>query len=153
MEKVFDEENNSEFPAISVRDAAAVGEINAITGHRQELDRHFNLVSICGLALTTGNTWLALGGSLVMHSSSRMIPSPRHANVAQVVAVNNGGRPGAIYELCGFCPLMPGKHALTKEQYCCVGLLLAVGGFHCRACIGNAFVGRRFVSSADAPGR
>ena len=36
--------------------------INA-SGHRQELDRNFNLVSICALAITTGNTWVALGGT------------------------------------------------------------------------------------------
>ena len=34
--------------------------INA-SGHRQELDRHFNLLSICDLALTSRNTWVALG--------------------------------------------------------------------------------------------
>ena len=38
--------------------------INA-SGHLQELDRNFSLLSLCGLAVTTGNTWLALGGSIV----------------------------------------------------------------------------------------
>ena len=36
--------------------------INA-SGHHQELDRNFNLVSICALAITSGNTWVALGGT------------------------------------------------------------------------------------------
>lgn len=36
--------------------------INA-SGHRQELDRNFNLLSICALAITSGNTWVALGGT------------------------------------------------------------------------------------------
>ena len=40
------------------------GLINA-SGHRQELDRNFRLINICGLGLTTGNTWIALGGSIV----------------------------------------------------------------------------------------
>jgi choline transport protein len=40
------------------------GLINA-SGHRQELDRNFGLIHICGLGITTGNTWMALGGSLV----------------------------------------------------------------------------------------
>ena len=40
------------------------GPINA-SGHRQELDRNFRLINICGLGITTGNTWIALGGSLV----------------------------------------------------------------------------------------
>ncbi|KAF2191466.1 choline transporter [Zopfia rhizophila CBS 207.26] len=53
-------------------------EINAL-GHRQELQRNFGLLSICGLAVTTGNTWVAQGGSLT-------------------VAFSNGGPPGVIYE-------------------------------------------------------
>ena len=40
------------------------GLINA-SGHRQELDRNFRLINICGLGITTGNTWIALGGSIV----------------------------------------------------------------------------------------
>ena len=36
--------------------------INA-SGHHQELDRNFNLISICALAITSGNTWVALGGT------------------------------------------------------------------------------------------
>ena len=55
--------------------------INAASGHQQELDRNFSLVDICGLGLTSGNTWLALGGSIV-------------------TAISNGGPPGVIYELC-----------------------------------------------------
>ena len=38
--------------------------INA-SGHRQELQRNFNLLNICAVAITTGNTWVALGGSVV----------------------------------------------------------------------------------------
>jgi len=45
-------ENNSE------------GLINA-SGHKQELDRNFSLLSLCGVAITTGNTWTAIGGSVV----------------------------------------------------------------------------------------
>ena len=40
------------------------GEINA-SGHRQELLRNFNLLSICSVAITTGNTWVAIGGTIV----------------------------------------------------------------------------------------
>ena len=46
------------------------------SGHQQELDRNFNLLSICGLAVTSGNAWIALGGSVT-------------------VAIYNGGPPGA----------------------------------------------------------
>jgi hypothetical protein len=42
--------------------------VNA-SGHRQELERNFSLLSICAVAVTTGNTWIAQGGSLVCSSS------------------------------------------------------------------------------------
>lgn len=52
----------------NVDDTSSDGsEINA-SGHRQELSRNFGLLSICGLAVTTGNTWVAQGGSLVRFS-------------------------------------------------------------------------------------
>lgn len=38
--------------------------INA-SGHRQELERNFHLINIAGLGITSGNTWIALGGSIV----------------------------------------------------------------------------------------
>jgi hypothetical protein len=53
-------------------------EINE-TGHIQELDRNFSLFSICSVGIVTGNTWAALGGSIV-------------------VAIYNGGPPGVLYE-------------------------------------------------------
>ena len=52
--------------------------INA-SGHRQELERNFNLLSVCSLGIASGNTWIALGGSIT-------------------VAIYNGGPPGVIYE-------------------------------------------------------
>ena len=52
--------------------------INA-SGHKQELDRNFSFFAICGLAITSGNVWVALGGSLT-------------------VAIYNGGPPGVLYE-------------------------------------------------------
>jgi choline transport protein len=53
-------------------------EINE-TGHVQELERNFSLFSICSVGIVTGNTWAALGGSIV-------------------VAIYNGGPPGVLYE-------------------------------------------------------
>ena len=38
--------------------------INA-SGHRQELERNFNLISICSFAITSGNCWVSLGGTVV----------------------------------------------------------------------------------------
>jgi choline transport protein len=49
------------------------------TGHIQELERNFSLFSICSVGIVTGNTWAALGGSIV-------------------VAIYNGGPPGVLYE-------------------------------------------------------
>jgi choline transport protein len=40
------------------------GPINA-SGHHQELERNFSLLSICGIAISTGESWIALGGSIV----------------------------------------------------------------------------------------
>ncbi|KAE8451736.1 hypothetical protein EG329_003193 [Mollisiaceae sp. DMI_Dod_QoI] len=53
-------------------------EINE-TGHVQELERNFSLLSVCSVGIVTGNTWAALGGSIV-------------------VAIYNGGPPGVLYE-------------------------------------------------------
>ncbi|PSK60138.1 Choline transport protein [Elsinoe australis] len=54
------------------------GIINA-SGHKQELERNFGLLSIIGLVLTSANTWLAVGGTLT-------------------VAIYNGGAVGVITE-------------------------------------------------------
>lgn len=62
------------------------GELVNASGHRQELDRNFGLISICAVAVTTGNTWIAQGGSVV-------------------VALSNGGLAGTIYELYVAPPL------------------------------------------------
>jgi hypothetical protein len=51
-------------PATGVESPTEAGLINA-SGHRQELDRNFGLINICGLGITSGNTWIALGGSIV----------------------------------------------------------------------------------------
>ncbi|KAF2140050.1 uncharacterized protein K452DRAFT_231526 [Aplosporella prunicola CBS 121167] len=58
------------------------GEVTAVnaSGHVQELDRNFNILSACAVGICTGNTWAALGGSIV-------------------VSLYNGGSPGVLYEL------------------------------------------------------
>ncbi|KAG6809947.1 hypothetical protein H0H92_013983 [Tricholoma furcatifolium] len=55
------------------------GELINASGHVQELERNFSLLSICAVAVTTGNTWIAQGGSVV-------------------VALSNGGLGATIYE-------------------------------------------------------
>lgn len=79
MENPTGAEKTPDVLAVSVRETAALGQVN-ISGHRQELRRNFGLLSVCGVGLVTGNVWAALGGSIV-------------------VALYNGGPPGAIYEL------------------------------------------------------
>lgn len=67
-------------------DGPVDGELVNASGHRQELERNFGLISICAVAVTTGNTWIAQGGSVV-------------------VALSNGGLAGTIYELYTGPPL------------------------------------------------
>jgi choline transport protein len=52
--------------------------VNA-SGHVQELNRNFNLLSLAGIGLVVGNVWPAIGGSIL-------------------VAIFNGGPPGVLYE-------------------------------------------------------
>src|SRR5271154_1229427 len=40
------------------------GEIVNASGHRDQLQRGYGLLSICGLALTVDNAWVALGTSM-----------------------------------------------------------------------------------------
>ncbi|KAJ7224935.1 choline transport protein [Mycena haematopus] len=57
--------------------------VNA-SGHADQLDRQYGLLSICATALTIDNAWVALGGSIT-------------------IAVANGGAPGIIYEFLASC--------------------------------------------------
>src|ERR1700761_5228562 len=54
------------------------GEIINASGHRDQLDRQYGILSICGMALTVDNAWVAIGTSLN-------------------VAIYNGGPPGVLY--------------------------------------------------------
>ena len=42
------------------------GEVINASGHRDQLQRQYSLLSICGLALTIDNAWVALGGSITV---------------------------------------------------------------------------------------
>lgn len=64
----------------STASEAPQGEMINASGHVQELERNFSLLSICAIAVTTGNTWIAQGGSVV-------------------TALGNGGLGATIYEL------------------------------------------------------
>jgi choline transport protein len=41
-----------------------VGEVLNASGHRDQLDRQYGILSICGMALTVDNAWVAIGTSL-----------------------------------------------------------------------------------------
>jgi amino acid transporter len=55
------------------------GDVINASGHRQELDRLFSRFSIISTAITTGNVWIALAGTIA-------------------VAIFNGGPTGILYE-------------------------------------------------------
>jgi choline transport protein len=42
------------------------GEVVNASGHRDQLRREYGLLSICGLALSVDNAWVALGTSLTI---------------------------------------------------------------------------------------
>ena len=60
------EKKSSEKPRPEDVDQAMgdVGEVLNASGHKQELERNFSLLSICAIGITTGNVWAALGGSI-----------------------------------------------------------------------------------------
>ena len=41
------------------------GTLINVSGHKQELERNFGLISLCGLGISSGNTWNTLGGTVV----------------------------------------------------------------------------------------
>ena len=58
--------DKDEKPHLEVHDDnIGVGEVINASGHKQELERQFSLLSISSIGITTGNIWAALGGSIV----------------------------------------------------------------------------------------
>ena len=76
----FLDETREKSPSV----VAQEGTIVNASGHKDQLQRQYGLGSICGLALTIDNAWVAFGGSLS-------------------VAVLNGGPPGILYEFITAC--------------------------------------------------
>lgn len=59
-----DEKSSS--PALSSNGDAPAIEVGVnVSGHKQELQRNFGLLSLIGLGITSGNVWIALGGAIV----------------------------------------------------------------------------------------
>ncbi|KAL8764289.1 MAG: hypothetical protein Q9203_007168 [Teloschistes exilis] len=88
-------------PVPSFSDEAPSPELGVnVSGHKQELQRNFGLLSLCGMGLTSGNVWMALGGTIVRFTVQHlpMLPSCLPWALPQTVAIYNGGPPGVIYE-------------------------------------------------------
>lgn len=61
-----DTEKNTAGPDYDLhQNFGATAEIVNVGGHKQELDRNFSLLSISAVGIVNGNTWAALGGSIV----------------------------------------------------------------------------------------
>jgi hypothetical protein len=77
-EEVFDSDSGSKSPQ-----EASIREFVNASGHVQEVNRNFNLLSLTAVGLVNGMVWPVLGGSIL-------------------VAIFNGGPPGVLYELYGY---------------------------------------------------
>lgn len=56
----------AELPS-GLKDDTAVGSVHEVinaSGHRDQLDRQYGILSICGMALTVDNAWVAIGTSM-----------------------------------------------------------------------------------------
>lgn len=81
-ESSFDKENGGAVTPGMVNDMAHDRRVSIVTkegsvvnasGHRDQLNRQYGLLSICGLALTIDNAWVALGGSLTVSIRKRSL--------------------------------------------------------------------------------
>ena len=70
-EKIVDDVDRK--PSVIV----TAGEMVNASGHPDQLKRHFGLLSICGLALTIDNAWVALGGSIAVSISQYVVRIPK----------------------------------------------------------------------------
>lgn len=61
-----DMEKNTIGPAYDLdKSLGTTAEVVNVGGHKQELDRNFSLLSVSAVGIVNGNTWAALGGSIV----------------------------------------------------------------------------------------
>ena len=59
-----EEEKQDPLPAEEGRVITMEGEMINASGHRDQLQRQYGILSICGMALTIDNAWVAFGTSL-----------------------------------------------------------------------------------------
>ncbi len=112
------------------------------TGHLQELERNFSLLSCCSVGIVTGSNWPALGGSII-------------------VAIYNGGPPGVLYEfvvVSFFYWLIAASLAVRKKGIFCsfLGLMILITllrNLHrpCPAVLGST-IGRPLHQDQDMVG-
>ena len=76
------------------------GEIINASGHRDQLQRHYGLLSICGFALTVDNAWVVLGTSISLAIGENFpFPRTQYSSSTDCIILANGGPPGVLYEL------------------------------------------------------
>lgn len=76
--------------------------VNA-SGHPDQLERQYGILSICGMALTVDNAWVAIGTSLnvaICELQSKPIVT---RSFADVPSLDNDGPPGVLYEFLVAC--------------------------------------------------
>lgn len=78
------------------------GEVVNASGHRDQLQRQYGLLSICGMALTVDNAWVAIGTSMSIAICKLVLPwmLPEHKAYKNE---DNGGPPGVLYEFLVAC--------------------------------------------------
>lgn len=154
MEKlVVAAEQSSDSTTKSTIDTLDTREINA-SGHPQELERNFGLLSICGIGIITGNSWTALGGSIVCSSSHGCYPSIQSGytdTMAEVASYRSlrytmVAQPARSTSCSSIFRSSPKDVQLIMHQYCCIMLLHVHRCFSCRAGISHAVVQRRFAT-------
>lgn len=118
-----------------------------VSGHEQELDRQFGLLSIISAGIVTGNTWTALGGAIVktnpMSISCRVVSLTRRT---RWLLCTTGVLQG-LYMNCEQHRLVEMSFNSSLLQHHGVDLLLVCRGLDRRTRFGYPCLWRRFVHS------
>jgi hypothetical protein len=89
-------------PDDNVDTIGVITEIVNASGHRDQLNRQYGILSICGMALTVDNAWVAVGTSLNV-AICKFCNILRSHLGADCSFPDNGGPPGVLYELLVAC--------------------------------------------------
>jgi hypothetical protein len=88
-----------------------VGEVLNASGHRDQLDRQYGILSICGMALTVDNAWVAIGTSLNV-AICRSIAEVAQCTVANRSSSRQRRTPGS--------PLRIPRRFVLLLFHCCI---------------------------------